>query len=110
MGFEEGALARLRRYRGEADRSLELVRETGEAARRFSERLFGGMERAAALGCEAGFEAETARERGTFTLGVSGGPGAAAEATFGVLGGAAAESDADLTHEELSSNVLHPSG
>ena len=110
MGFEEGALARLRRYRGEADRSLELVRETGEAARRFSERLFGGLERAAALGCEAGFEAETARERGTFTLRVSVGPGAAAEATFGVLDGAAAESDEDLMHEELSSYVLDPSG
>ena len=110
MGFEEGALARLRRYRGEADLSLELVREAGEAARRFSERLFGGLERAAALGREAGFEAEIARERGTFTLRISAGPGAAAEATFGVLDGAAAESDEDLMHEELSSYVLDPSG
>ena len=110
MGFEEGALARLGRYRAEADLSLGLVREAEEATRRFSERLFGGLERAAALGREAGFEAETARERGIFTLRVSAGPGAAAEATFGVLGGAAAESDEDLMHEELSSYVLDPSG
>ena len=68
MSFEEGALARLRRYRGEADRSLGLVRETEEAARRFSERLFG------------------------------------------VIDGAAAETDEDLMHEELSRYVLDPSG
>jgi len=110
MGFEEGALDRLRRYRGEADLSLELVRETEEAARRFSERLFGGLERTAALGPEAGFEAETARGRGTFTLRVSAGPGAQAEATFGVLDGAAAETDEDLMHEDLSRYVLDPSG
>jgi hypothetical protein len=110
MGFEEGAIARLRRYRAEADLSLELVRETEEAARRFSERLFGGLEVVVALGREAGFEAETARGRGTFILRVSAGPGAAADATFGVLEGAAAESDEDLMHEELSSYVLDPSG
>ena len=110
MGFEEGALARLRRYRAEADLTLGLVREAEDATRRFSERLFGGLEQAAALGREAGFEAETARERGTITLRVSAGPGAAAEATFGVLDGAAAESDEDLMHEELSSYVLDPSG
>ncbi len=110
MSFEEGALARLRRSRGEADRSLELVRETAEAARRFSERLFGGLEYAAALGREAGFEAETARGRGTLTLRVSAGPGAQAEATFGVLDGAAAETDEGLMHEELSRYVLDPSG
>ena len=110
MGFEEGAIARLRRYRAEADLSLELVRETEEAARRFSERLFGGLEVVVALGREAGFEAETARGRGTFILRVSAGPGAAAEATFGVLDGAAAETDEDLMHEVLSRYVLDPSG
>ena len=110
MGFEEGAIARLRRYRAEADLSLELVRETEEAARRFSEGLFGGLEVVVARGREAGFEAETARGRGTFILRVSAGPGAAAEATFGVLEGAAAESDEDLMHEELSRYVLDPSG
>ena len=110
MGFEEGALARLRRYREEADLSLGLVGETEEKARRFSERLFGGLEYTAALGREAGFEVEGARGRGTFTLRISAGPGAAAEATFGLLDGAAAERDEDLMHEDLSRYVLDPSG
>jgi hypothetical protein len=110
LGFEEAALARLRRYRGEADLTSGLMRETEEAARRFSERLFGGLEYTAALGREAGFEAETARGRGTFTLRLSAGPGAAAEATFGVIDGAAAETDEDLMHEDLSRYVLESSG
>jgi hypothetical protein len=110
MGFEEGALARLRRYRAEADLTLELARGAEEAARRFSERLFGGLEYTTALGREAGFEAVTAREEGVFTLRVSAGPGAAAGVTFGLLGGAAAETDEDLMHEDLSSYVLDPSG
>jgi hypothetical protein len=110
LGFEEGALARLRRYRAEADRSLELAREAEEAARRFSERLFGGLEYTAAIGREAGFEAETAREKEVFTLRVSAGPGAEAGATFGLLEGAAAETDEDLMHEDLSRYVLDPSG
>ena len=110
MRFEESALARLRRYRGEADLSIELMRETEGAARLFSERLFDGFERVAALGHEAGFEAETAREKGTLTLRVSAGPGAEEEATFGLLEGAAAETDEDLMHEELSRYVLDPSG
>jgi len=110
VGFEEGALARLRRYRAEADRSLELAREAEEAARRFSERLFAGLEYTAAIGRGAGFEAETARETRVFTLQVSVGPGAAAEATFGLLEGAAAETDEDLMHEVLSRYVLDPSG
>ncbi len=110
MGFEEGALARLRRYRAEADRSLELVREAEEAARRFSERLFGGLEYTAAIGREAGFEVETAREEEVLTLRLSAGPGAAEEAAFGLLRGAAAETDEDLMHEDLSRYVLDPSG
>jgi hypothetical protein len=110
MSFEESALVRLGRYRGEADRSLELGREAEEAVRQFSERLFGGLEYTATLGREAGFEAETARGRGTFTLRVSAGSGAAEEATFGLLDGAAAETDEDLMHEELSRYVLDPSG
>ena len=108
MGFEEGALARLRRYRAEADRSLELAREAEEAARRFSERLFGGLEYTAALGREAGFGVESVREKEMLALRVSAGPGA--EATFGLLEGAAAETDEDLMHEELSRYVLDPSG
>jgi hypothetical protein len=109
MSFEESALARLRRYRGEIDRSLELVREAEEAAHRFSGRLFGGLEYMAALGREAGFEVETAREE-VFTLRVSARPNAVSEATFGLLEGAAAETDEDLMHEELSRYVLDPSG
>jgi hypothetical protein len=108
MSFEEGALARLRRYREEAARSLELAREAAEVARRFSERLFGGLEYTAALGREAGFEAETAREKEIFTLRISAGGGA--EAAFGLLEGAAAETDEDLMHEDLSRYVLDPSG
>jgi hypothetical protein len=108
VGFEEGALARLRRYRAEADRSLELAREAEEAARRFSERLFGGLEYTAALGREAGFGVESVREKEMLALRVSAGPGA--EATFGLLEGAAAETDEDLMHEDLSRYVLDPSG
>ncbi len=109
MSFEEGALARLRRYRREADRSLELAREAEEAARRFSERLFGGLEYTAALGREAGFGVESVREKEMLALRVSAGS-AGAEATFGLLGGAAAETDEDLMHEDLSRYVLDPSG
>jgi hypothetical protein len=110
MSFEESALARLGRYRGDADRSLALARETEEVARRFSERLFGGLEYTAALGREAGFESETARGGEAFTLRVSAGSGAGAGATFGLLEGAAAETDEDLMHEDLSRYVLDPSG
>jgi len=110
MSFEEGALARLRRYRGEADLSLGIVREAEEPTRRFSERLFRGLEYTAALGRAAGFEAETARGKATFTLRVSAGPSAEAGAAFGLLEGAAAEMDEDLMHEELSRYVLDPSG
>ena len=110
MSFEESALVRLRRYRSETDRTLGLVREAEEAARRFSGRLYGGLEYTAALGREAGFEVETTRERETFTLRVSVQPGVVAGATFGLLEGAAAETDEDLIHEELSRYVLDPSG
>ena len=39
MDFEESALVRLGSYRGEADRTLGLMREAEEAARTFSGRL-----------------------------------------------------------------------
>jgi hypothetical protein len=110
MGFEEGALVRLRRYREEAGLSVGLMREAEEVARRFSERLFGGLEYVAALGREAGFKVETAREREAFTLRASAGPRAEARVTFGLLEGAAAETDEDLLHEELSRYSLDPSG
>jgi hypothetical protein len=110
VGFEERALERLRRYRKEADHSLELAREAEERARRFSERLFTGLENAAALAREAGFEFESAHEKGAFTLQVSAGLGAEARVTFGLPQGAAAETDEDLVHEDFSSYNLDPSG
>jgi hypothetical protein len=108
MSFEESALTRLRRYRKEADRSSSLMREAEEAARSFSRRLFGGLEYVSALGREAGFEIEAAYEGEVFTL--RAGPGAEARVAFGVLKGAAAETDEDLVHEELSRYSLDPSG
>ncbi len=110
MGFDESALARLRRYREEASRSLSQSREAEEITSRFSERLFGGLQYTTALGREAGFGVDTARENGAFTVQVSAGPGAEARATFGVVGGAAAETDEDLVHEDLSRYSLDPSG
>jgi hypothetical protein len=110
VGFEESALERLRRYRKEANLSLGLAREAEEAARRFSERLFAGLEYTAALAREAGFEFESAHEKGAFALRVCAGPGSKAKATFGLVGGAAAETDEDLVHEDLSSYSLDPSG
>ena len=50
MGFEESALTKLRHYREEVERSLAIQREIQETVRRFSERLFSGMEHAAMLG------------------------------------------------------------
>lgn len=110
MGFEDSALTRLRRYRGEADRSLGLVREVGEVTRRFSERLFGGLEYAAVLGRAAGFEIEASRVGGLFVLGVAVAPGMEARVEFGTVVGAAAEADEDLMHEDLSRYSLDPSG
>ena len=110
MGFEESALLRLRRYRREVDRSLALMREAEEAARLLSRRLFGGLEHVAALAREAGFAVETGYEGEVFTLRVAAGPGAEVGAAFGLPGGAAAETDEDLMHEELSRYTLDPSG
>ena len=110
MGFEESVLARMRRYREEADRSLTVQREVEETARRFSERLFAGLERTAALGREAGFRIEVEREKGVLALRAEAGPGAEARATFELLKGVAAETDEDLMHEELSRYNLDPSG
>jgi hypothetical protein len=110
MGFEDSALTRLRRYREEADRSLALVREAEEATRGFAGRLFGGLEYTATLGRQAGFEIETVYTKDVFNLRAVAGPNAEAEVTFGVLRGAAAESDEDLMHEDLSRYSLDPSG
>jgi hypothetical protein len=110
VGFEESALARLRRYREEADLSLNRMGEAEEAARSFSRRLSGGLERVAKLGREAGFEIESAYEREVFVLRAAAGPGAEARVAFGPLEGAAAETDEDLLHEELSRYTLDPPG
>ncbi len=110
MGFEESALARLRRYRQEADRSLDLVREAEESARRFSERLFAGLEYTAALGRQAGFGIETDHVGGVLELRVVAGPASEAGVSFGLPRGAAAETDEALMHEELSRYSLEPSG
>jgi hypothetical protein len=110
MDFEESAHLRLGRYRGEADRSLGLMREAEAAARTFSGRLFGGLEYVATLARESGFEVGTEREEVAFTLRVIAGPGAEARVAFGLLKGAAAETDEDLLHEELSRYNLDPVG
>ena len=110
MGFEESALARLRRYREEADVSLELVREAETMARRFFGRLSAGLEYTAVLGWQAGFEIETAYAGGALNVRAVAGPDSEASVSFGVVPGAAAETDEDLMHEELSRYSLEPSG
>ena len=110
MGFEESALARLGRYREEADVSLELIREAEAAARHFSSRLFSGLEYTAVLGRQAGFEIRTTYAGGALALRDVAGPGREAGVSFGVVPGAAAESDEDLMHEEFSRYSLEPSG
>ena len=112
MGFEESALARLRRYREEADRSLEVRRGIEETARRFSVRLFAGLEHTAALAREAAFDAETERTKDVLVLRAKAAPGAGEEArlAFALLPATAAETDEDLMHEELSRHTLDPSG
>jgi hypothetical protein len=110
LGFEESALARLRRYREVADVSLELVQEAETTARRFSGRLFAGLEYTAVLGRQAGFEIETSSVGGALDLRAMAGPGREAGVSFAVVPGAAAETAEDLMHEELSRYSLEPSG
>jgi hypothetical protein len=110
LGFEESALKRLRRYRVEADVSLEVRREIGETTCRFSERLFGGLEYVAALGRRSGFGMEVERTREVLVLRVETVAGTRARLTLGLVGGTAAETDEDLMHEELSRYNLDPSG
>ena len=122
MGFEESALARLGRYREEADLTLSVAREIEETTRRFSERLFAGLEYTAALGRKAGFEIEAtpvwapagadagAHAGQPFVLRVVAAVETEARVAFGRVGGAAAETDEDLLHEKLSRYTLDPSG
>jgi len=110
LGFEESALARFRRYREEADRSLQVRRGIEENTRRFSERLFTGLEYTAALGRRAGFGMEVERERELFVLRAEAAPGTEARLALGLLKGTAAETDEALMHEDLSRYNLDPSG
>ncbi len=110
MGFEESALARLRRYREEAERSLAVQRKIEETAHSFFERLFTELERAAALGRRAGLGVEAKREGNVLVLRVETATGAEVRLTLGLLEGVAAETDEDLMHEELSRYSLDPSG
>jgi len=110
LGFEESALERLRHYRGEADRSLKVRREVEATARRFSERLFAGLEYAVVLGQQASFEMEVERAKDVLVLKVEVAPGAEVRFTLGLVSGAAAETDEELMHEDLSHYSLDPSG
>ncbi len=110
MGFEESALERLRHYRGEADRSLKVRRKVEATARRFSERLFAGLECAVVLGQQASFEMEVERAKDVLVLKVEVAPGAEVRFTLGLVSGAAAETDEELMHEDLSHYSLDPSG
>jgi hypothetical protein len=113
MGFEDSALARLRRYREEAGRSLEVRRGIEETTRRFSGRLFEGLEYVAALGRQAGIKMEVEREEDVLVLRAkaAGLSGASAHLTLGLVTGVvAAETDEDLMHEDLSHYSLDPSG
>lgn len=113
MGFEDSALARLRRYREEADRSLEVQRGIQETTHRFSGRLFGGLEYVAALGRQAGIRVESERAKDALVLRVEVAklPGAEARLTLGLVASVvAAEADEDLMHESLSRYSLDPSG
>jgi hypothetical protein len=62
------------------------------------------------LAREAGFEVEASIIGGLLSLGVSVAPGMEARLELGMVGGAAAEGDEDLMHEELSRYSLDPSG
>lgn len=110
MDFEESALTRLRRYREEADHSLKVQRGIEKTTRRFSERLFAGLEYVAALGRQAGFGMEVESARDVLVLRVETAPGVEARLTFGLVRGAAAERDEDLMHEDLSRYSLDPPG
>jgi hypothetical protein len=110
LGFEESALARLRRYREEADSSLGEIREVEAITRRFFGRLSAGLEYTAVLGRQAGFEIETTYAGGALDLRTVAGPGHEAGVSFGFVAGAAAETDEDLMHEQLSRYSLEPSG
>jgi len=110
LGFEESAVARLRRYREEADRSLEVRRGVEETTRRFSGRLFGGLEYMAALARQASFGVEVERARDVLVLRAEAATGTEARLTLSLISGVAPEINEDLMHEDLSRYSLDPSG
>jgi hypothetical protein len=79
-------------------------------ARRLFGRISAELEYTAVLGRQAGFEVETSYAGGALDVRAVAGPGAEAGVSFGVVSGAAAETDEDLMHEELSRYSLEPSG
>jgi hypothetical protein len=79
-------------------------------ARRLFGRISAELEYTAVLGRQAGFEVETSYAGGALDVRAVAGPGAEAGVSFGVVSGAAAETDEDLMHEELSRYTLDPSG
>ena len=101
MGFEESAIARLRRYREEADRSLEVRRGVEETTRRFSGRLFGGLEYMAALARQASFGVEVERARDVLVLRAEAATGTEARLTLSLISGVAAEINEDLSRYSL---------
>lgn len=110
MSFEESVLARLQRYKREADDTLEILHQAEAVTRRFSARFFAGLEYAAVLGRQAGFEIELESGESVLSMKVAPAPDMAASVTFGIVSGAAAETDEDLMHEDLSRYSLDPSG
>ena len=117
--FEEITRQRLRRYRNETQEVLDLVAATEAATREFADRLFGGLEYVCRLARESGFDglvAERGAERGTdspadtLKITVAVRAGMQTTATFGLVPGAAAETDEALIHEELSRWRGEPSG
>lgn len=101
---------RLRRYREEADRSLAAAKDAEEAAGRLFGRLAAGLGHTAELGRRAGFETEAVTDGGLSILRAAAGPGAEGRLTLGLLRGAAAETEEELMHEDLSRWSLAPSG
>ncbi len=89
---------------------MEVRRGIGETARRFSGRLFAGLEYAATLGRQSGFGVEVERAKDVLVLRARAAPGVETRLTFGLIGGTAAETDEDLMHEDLSRYSLDPSG
>lgn len=110
MGFEEGAVSRFKRYRRDADQTLEDIKLAEEAAKKLSGRLFDGLEHCVRYAREAGFEVEVGRGDTEIRIKLSAAEGATSEVVFAFLEGAASEADEYLMHEELSRHTLPSAG